>query len=168
MQTRDRCPLLCIGVTAAVLLLAVAAPAAHLRLCSHAQKREAAQRAAPLPCRYHREHGRHVLSFSAVRVDDGFNAVASAVDQGRRYVNAAPLFGRPVGTLRLVRVELETWCAYQGGRVVPGRADGVAAYSAVLVFAEHPEGSPWEAGEPLDVDRFIRDNIHSVAESLSP
>jgi hypothetical protein len=167
VQTRDRRTLLFVGVASAVFV-GLAAPAAFLRLRSRDLEREAARRAAPLPCRYHAGHGRHVLSFSAVGVSAGFNAVANAVDDGRQYVNGAPLFGRSAGTLRLVSVELETWCAYQGGRVVPGRADGAAVYSVVLVFAEHPEGGTWAEGEPLDVDAFIRANIHTVAMPLSP
>jgi hypothetical protein len=167
VKTLDRRPLLFVGVTSAILV-GLAAPAAYLRLQGRDLEREATRRAAPLPCRYHREHGRHVLSFSAVRVGAGFCAVAHAVEEGRRYVNGAPLFGRSAGTLRLVSVGLETWCAYQGGRVVPGRVDGGAVYSAVLVFAEHPEGGTWGPGEPLDVDALIRATIHPVATPLSP
>jgi hypothetical protein len=108
------------------------------------------------------------LSFSAVAVDAGFNVVADAVDQGRQFVNALPLFGRPPGTLRLAAARLETWCCYKGGRVVPGRLeDGRAVFSAVLVFEEHPGRGNWPAGEPLDVDRLVRENLHRAVGPLA-
>jgi hypothetical protein len=164
ITTSDRLEVLW-GLSA--VLVGLAAPAAYLRQSNRDLEREAARRATPLPCRYYHEHERHVLSFSAVRVGAGFNVVAEAVDAGRHHVNNAPLFGRSAGTLRLVSVELEALCAYNGGRVVPGRVDGTAVYSAVLVFAERREGGTWEQGEPLDVDRFIQANIHTVATPLS-
>jgi hypothetical protein len=157
------------GAVTTVFLVGLAAPAAVLRCRTREREREAARQAAPLACRYHREDGTHTLSFSAVVVDAGFNVVADAVDQGRPFVNALPLFGRPPGTLRLAAARLETRCSYQGGRVVPGRlADGRAVFSAVLVFEEHPGGGTWPEGEPLDVDRLVREHLRPADGPPAP
>jgi hypothetical protein len=159
--------LLFTGLTALVFV-GLAVPAAHFRRLGRNAEREAARQLTPLHCRYCRDHGWHILSFSAVAVDAGFNVVAAGVDQGRQFVNSRPLFGRPAGSLRLADVRLETWCCYNAGRVVPGRlADGRAVFTAVLYF-EEAESSTWPDGEPLDVDRFIREKLRPADGPLSP
>jgi hypothetical protein len=155
------------GVAAALIVVLVAS-AASIRLCPRHREREAMRRDAPLPCRYYQERGQHVLSFSACRVTTGFNQLAEAVlENGKHVVNDRQLFGRPAGALRLIEARLETWCAYDAGRVVPGRVTEGTVFTAVLIFAEEPRGGTWE-GERLDVDAFIRNNIQPVSGPLSP
>jgi hypothetical protein len=155
------------GVTAG-LIVALVTSAASVRLRGREQERDVARREAPLPCRYYRDHGQHVVSFSGCRVNASFNEVAEAVlEHGKRYVNDRPLFGRPAGSLRLVEVRLETCCAYDGGRVAPGRSAEGSVFTAVLILAEEPEGGTWE-GDRLDIDAFIRSNVQPVTGPLSP
>jgi hypothetical protein len=155
------------GVAAALIVVLVAS-AASIRLCPRHREREATRPDAPLPCRYYQERGQHVLSFSACRIAAGFNQVAEAVlEKGKHFVNDRPYLDRPAGSLRLIDARLETWSAYDGGRVVPGRSAEGPVFTAVLIFAEEPRGGTWE-GERLDVDAFIRNNIQPVSGPLSP